>query len=197
MTRLPVVFALSLALILPSGNALAQTTAEDRAAMAAATKIFDDMARSSGQLHASTSQTKTPKSDSTFRQTIPMFRKATDNFRQAISGDTDLKEPVRSVNKLIDPLTDYLKAIKLKPTGVDPGEFKDFTHKDLAWETLTTAERVDNNLQISDILLRRIRESGATSIQAMEFFTTIHSDLTRLKWLSAKLASSKPPAKAR
>jgi hypothetical protein len=71
-------------------------------------------------------------------------------------------------------------------------EFREFTKKDLELETRTTAERVDNNLQRADHFLKSSHGTGAISLTTMEFFTEIHGDLTRLKWLAAKLAALKP-----
>jgi hypothetical protein len=183
-----------LALAFGCSAAAAQTTTDvdSQANLNRAVEIFDNMAKSSAQLHASSVQPKMPKSDSQFLGAIPKFRRATDVFRQAISTETDLKEPIRNVNKLIDPFTDYFKAMKLTTPAVDSAQFKDYTQKELTWETLTTAERVDNNLQRANHFLKSSRGTGTISLTTMEFFTEIHEDLTRLKWLATKLSAYKP-----
>jgi hypothetical protein len=195
MSRSQLLVRVCLALTFGCSAATAQTTGgvDSQENLNKAIEIFDNMAKSSAQLHASTMQPKMPKvSDNQFLGAIAKFRRATDTFRQAIGTETDLKEPIRNVSKLIEPFTDYFKAMKLTAPAVDPAEFKEFTKKELEWETLTTAERVDNNLQRANHFLKSSRTTGAISVTTMEFFTEIHGDMTRLKWLAAKLAGHKP-----
>jgi hypothetical protein len=194
MSRSRLAIQVCLAFAFGCSAAAAQTTsdADSQANLNRAIKIFDDMAKSSAQLHASATQSRMPKSDSQFLGAIPKFRRATDVFRQAISTETDLREPIRNVNKLIDPFTDYFKAMKLATPAVDAAEFKEYTQKELEWETLTTAERVDNNLQRANHFLKSSRGTGTISLTTMEFFTEIHGDLARLKWLANKLSAYKP-----
>lgn len=195
MSRSQLIVPVFLAFTLGCSAAAAQTTGEvdPQANLNQAIRIFDNMEKSSAQLHASTMRPKMPKvSDNQLLGAIPKFRRATDVFRQAISTETDLKEPIRNVSKLIDPFTDYFKAMKLATPSVDSEEFKGYTQKELTWETLTTAERVDNNLQRANLYLKSSRASGTISLTAMEFFTEIHGDLVRLKWLANRLAAYKP-----
>ena len=104
-----------------------------------------------------------------------------------MGSEKNLKHSLKNLSKLIKPLMDYFKTLKLKPTAVDPAEFKEYSAKELEWETLTTAERVDNNLQRANLLLRRSDRTNETSITAMEFLRDIDGDLARLRWLAAHL----------
>src|SRR5215510_6153119 len=75
----------------------------------------------SEQLHESTRpHPKEDKSSGDFLVTIPRFREATENLRAALDTDDDLKHHIRNLDKLIKPITDYLKPMKLKPAPVDP-----------------------------------------------------------------------------
>jgi len=135
---------------------------------------------------------KEDKSSGDFLVTIPRFQEATENLRMALGTDNDAKRHIRTLDKLIKPFTDYLKPMKLKPAPVDPASFKEYSRKDLEWETLTTAERIDNNLQRAKFFVSDTAKTGAVTIQTMEFFADMHTDLTRLKWLTNKLTGAPP-----
>jgi hypothetical protein len=155
--------------------------------LARTTLEFDKIEANSKALHDSLTREKRPKSSNGFITTVPKFRRATEDFRRAISEEDDVKRAAQNVAKLIGPLKDYFDALKLKGKPVDSAEFKEFSQKELNWEALTTAERIDNDLQRAQILLLRTDRSGATSIKTMEFFMGIQSDFARLKWLSGKV----------
>jgi hypothetical protein len=131
------------------------------------------------------------KESAEFISAIPRFRQATEDLRVAVGTQGALKESVRNLDKLIKPFTDYLKGIKLKPSPVDPADFQNYSREELEWETLTTAERIDNNLQRAKFLVIDSDETGTVSITTIQLLADIHSDLTRLKWLNGKLASSR------
>jgi len=154
------------------------------------TKEFDVLLANSERLRRSTASQQPQKTNAEFLQIIPRFRKATEDFRTTMGTGHDVRTALRDLKKLIGPLADYLDAMKLKP-HVDAQEFKDYTNKDLTWEALTTAERVDNNLQRARLLMRETARSGSVSIATMEFYTSIQTDLARLKSLADRVESSK------
>ena len=181
----------------PTAQAAAERAVREKAAadFKASKDIFDAMQRNSAELHRSTlRRDPVPVSVGPFRMTVPKFREATESFRAAISSEKDLKNSVRDVTRSVKPVEDYFNTLKLKPKPVDRSEFKDYSQKELNWETLSTAERIDNSLQEADILLQRISKTGATSIQVIEFFMGIHSDIARFKWLAEKVEPLKKQA---
>jgi hypothetical protein len=117
---------------------------------------------------------------------IREFRDATSVLRQTISGTDDLKQPLKDLEKAMKPIGEYFEELKLKAKPVSTEEFKDYSPKDILWETLTTAERIDNNLQLAKTLLQRSQSSNTVSIQAMLFYENLHSEFARLRWLANK-----------
>jgi hypothetical protein len=189
---LPVVAPLTFA----CATALAQDSSTDsnrEPLLSDTVKEFDRITANSEEVHESARpRAKEDKSSGDFLVSIPRFREATESLRMALGTDNDPKHHIRTLDKLIKPFTDYLKPMKLRPAPVDPASFKEYSRKDLEWETLTTAERIDNNLQRARSFVRDTAQTGAVTIQTMEFFADMHNDLTRLKWLTNKLTGTRP-----
>jgi len=152
-------------------------------------RTFDQMQSNSRQLHDSTLIRRPGKSILPVLLAIPEFRKATATLRDAVGAKADLREPVRSIGKLLKPFDDYFDDLKMKVPPVNDAEFKDLTGNDFIWESLTTAERIDNNLQLSLLLLSESERSGAMSIKTMQFLNEIQSDMTRFRWLAERVSS--------
>ena len=128
--------------------------------------------------------------------TIPLFREATARYREALGLEPDVRTHAKGIEKLISPLDDYFDTMKFKRPAVDLSEYAEISPADLAWETLTMAERVDNNLQIVRQLVQQSEREGVIDIKTLEFFGQIQDDLSRLKWLASR-ASEKPPSDKR
>lgn len=171
-------------------QALSQTDPNSQPSMSETVREFDRMMSNSEQLRRSTlPSSKTPPSIRPVLVAIPEFRKATADLREAVSTQKNMRVPLQSLEKLIKPFAEYFKDLNLKPAAPDAQEFKGYSQKDLVWETLTTAERVDNNLQIANRLLIESNRSSEISIKAMQFFGGIDTDLKRLKLLADKVES--------
>jgi hypothetical protein len=132
-----------------------------------------------------------PKSILPVLAAIPQFRQATADFRDAVGAQQNMRVPLQSLQKLIKPFAEYFKDLKLKSSAPDIQELKTYSPKELVWETLTTAERVDNNLQIANRLLRESNQTGAVTIKTLQFYAEIDSDLKRLKWLADKVSAQR------
>ena len=79
----------------------------------------------------------------------------------------------------------------MKRDPVNLSEYKDLSATDLAWETLTTAERVDNSLQMASLIIEKSQREGAIDIRALQFFGEIQDDLSRLRWLAARMSETR------
>jgi hypothetical protein len=196
MRKIRLILALNVAAAVWCGPAHGQTNSSTQPAtpqpsMADTVREFDRMLANSDQLHRSTLPTsKAPKSVAPVLSAIPQFRKATAELREAVGAQQNVRLPLQSLGKLIKPFSEYFKELNLKPRAPDVQELKGYTQKDLLWETLTTAERVDNNLQIANKLIRESNNSGAISIKAMQFYLEIDTDLKRLKLLADKVQTN-------
>jgi hypothetical protein len=123
-----------------------------------------------------------------FLATVPEFREATAQFRDALGFALDTRKPIKVLEKLIGPLRDYFSGLKMKRDPVNLSEYKDLSATNLAWETLTTAERVDNSLQMASLIIEQSQRDGSIHIKSLEFFGEIHDDLNRLRWLADRMS---------
>lgn len=146
------------------------------------------MMSNSEQLHRSTLRSgRVPRSFSPILDAIPQFRQATAELREAVGSQKSAREPLKDIEKLIKPVAEFFKDLNLKSPAPDVQEIKSYSQKDLLWETLTTAERIDNNLQVAGKLILASEHSGSTSIKTMQFYIEIESDLKRLKLLADRV----------
>jgi hypothetical protein len=120
---------------------------------------------------------------------IPEFRKATTAFRDAVGANADLREPIREFQKLFKPFDEYFDDLKMRVPQLNEADFKDFSGNDFIWESLTTAERIDNNLQVSLLLLRESERSGSISIKTLQLMKQIQNDMVRFRWLADRASS--------
>jgi hypothetical protein len=122
-----------------------------------------------------------------FIKTLEEFREAITQYREAMDRDEGLDKRAKEIQKHIGDLMDYLKDANVKAEEFDESEFADFSLKELAWETLTTAERTDNDLRLVLRVLDAAARENAITIQALQFFRVVQGDLQRLKWLTSKV----------
>jgi hypothetical protein len=147
------------------------------------------------ELHKSTlPHAKKPIDISPMLKGIREFRDATSALRENISGTQDIRQPIKDLEKAMKPIADYFEDLKLRAKPVTTAEFKGYSEKDMLWETLTSAETIDNNLQIARKLIANSQRTQSVTIQAMLFYESIHSDLARLKWLASKAQQPKAPS---
>jgi hypothetical protein len=123
---------------------------------------------------------------SRFYAAVPEFRAATAAYRDAIGLNPDLSKTIKALERLIDPLREYLESVSAKPTAADHSDLKELSPKELIWETLTTAETIDNNLQIARRAVQQSDRDGTMSIKLLQFFVEIQSDLNRLRYLASR-----------
>lgn len=196
MNRLEFAFLAGLFFNGACGAALAQAVnaPSTQPPLSQTVREFDQLLSNSEELHRTATRGRVRRDPESmeFLNTIPRFRQATENLRLAVGEQDNLKGALRQIGKLTKPFTNYLKAFNLKASPVNKEEFREYSWKELEWETLTTAERVDNNLQRANLLLRETDATETISITTIQLLSDIHSDLARLKWLSGRLASSRP-----
>jgi hypothetical protein len=151
-------------------------------------KAFDRMAEEARRQPTMVSRSSLDSSErQKFFETVKQFRQATTQYREAIGLNPDIKKPVRDIERLIDPLKSYFNHLKVKGTTVDRSEYADLSQKDLAWEALTLAETIDNNLQVAQRIVSRSDRDGVVDIKSLQFFGDIQNDLTRLTFLTSKI----------
>ena len=185
-----ILFAVSLTILrVPVVMAQTSTDPAQSRKMSETVPEFDRIQTKSQQLNESTIMGRRGKSILPVLLAIPEFRKATEGFRSAVGTKGDLRNPVRNIEKLLKPFDDYFENLKMTVPPVKEADFKEFNGNDLIWETLTIAERIDNNLQISLLLLQDSERSGAISIKTMQFLNEIQIDMTRFKWLADRVNS--------
>lgn len=122
-----------------------------------------------------------------FVKTLEEFRQSITQYREALDQEQGLDKRAKEIQKHIGDLMDFLKEADVKDGEFDKSEFADFSPKELAWETLTTAERTDNDLRLVLRLLDMAARENVITIQAIQFFRVVQTDLQRLKWLTSKV----------
>jgi hypothetical protein len=116
-----------------------------------------------------------------FRQSIPRFRAATDEYRWAVSLDSKLDKPLKNIAAQADVMLRYLSLTKVKHPPPDAAEFKDYSQAELVWETLNSAERIGTYLDLAVAVERQDIVAPAM----LEFMYRLDGELLRLKWLTA------------
>ena len=122
-----------------------------------------------------------------FFEAVPQFRAATAEYREGISLGRDLTKPLKAIEKLIEPLREYFTGVNASAAPVDLSGFQQLPLKELLSETLTTAETVDNNLQVAFRAVQQSERDGIMDIKVLQFFSEIQDDLTRLRFLTSKI----------
>jgi len=116
-----------------------------------------------------------------FRMAVPKFRAATEEYRWNMSMNGKLDKSLKNLEAQSDILLRYLNAAKMNHPRPDAQEFKGFSQSELAWETLSTAERIASFLDLAVAVERK----NVVAAQTLEFLYTLNGELLRLKWLTA------------
>jgi hypothetical protein len=122
-----------------------------------------------------------------FLLAVPQFRQAVTTYREAVSLESSLKDSLKGLDRFVDLFKEYFKATRVDLPALDKTEFNSFSKKELVWETLTTAERVDGDLRQ---VLKQLQEANATntlSIETVIFMRDLHGDVLRLEMLLSKV----------
>jgi hypothetical protein len=122
-----------------------------------------------------------------FMLAVPQFRQAVTSYREAISVDGSLKESLKGLDRFVDLFKEYFKATHVDIPALDKTEFNGFSKKDLVWETLTTAERVDGDLLVAMKQLQEASVTNTVSIDNVIFMRDLHGDVLRLETLLSKV----------
>jgi len=122
-----------------------------------------------------------------FMQAVPQFRQAVTTYRDAIGAEGALKESVKGLDRFVDLFKEYFKVTHVDLPAIDKTEFSTFSKKDLVWETLTTAERIDADLRLAVKHLEEANSTNTLSIETVIFMRDLHGDVLRLEMLLSKV----------
>jgi len=122
-----------------------------------------------------------------FMMAVPQFRQAVTTYREAVGLEGSLKEPLKGIDRFVDLFKEYFKATHVDLPVLDKTEFNSFSKKDLVWETLTTAERVDGDLRLALKQLREANSTNTLSIETVIFMRDLHGEVLRLEMLLSKV----------
>ena len=131
---------------------------------------------------------KTPSAlDRDFVAAVPDFRDAVTRYRDAMGTEQPFKNAIKDLNRFVDRFKVYFKQTHIDAMPLDKTEFKDFSRKDLIWETLTSAERIDGNLRLAAIQIQAATKTNTLSLESMVLMRDLATDLQRLEFLLSKL----------
>jgi len=122
-----------------------------------------------------------------FMQAVPQFRQAVTTYRDAIGAEGALKESVKGLDRFVDLFKEYFKVTHVDLPVIDKTEFSTFSKKDLVWETLTTAERIDADLRLAVKHLQEANSTNTLSIETVVFMRDLHGEVLRLEMLLSKV----------
>jgi hypothetical protein len=122
-----------------------------------------------------------------FMAAVPQFRRAVTSYREALSLNGSLKDSLKELDRFVDLFKEYFKTTHVDLPVMDKTEFNGFSKKDLAWETLTTAERVDGDLRLAARQLQEANTTNTLSIETVVFMRDLHGDVLRLETLLSKV----------
>ena len=126
------------------------------------------------------------EADRNFISRVPQFRTAVEHYRTSIGLEQTAKS-LKEMDRLVDAFNTYFEQTRVDAPAVDVSEFRDFSRKELLWETLTTAERVDNKLRKAALLVYDAQVSNITTVPSMLFLRNLHGELRRLDLLISKV----------
>ena len=122
-----------------------------------------------------------------FITAVPQFRRAVASYREAISLNGSLKDPLKTIERYVDLFKTYFKSTRVDAPIVDKTEFKTFSRKDLIWESLTAAERMDTQLRQAVMQMQDAISTETVSIETVIFMRDLHGDLLRFDLLLSKV----------
>jgi len=125
--------------------------------------------------------------DRNFVAQVPQFRKALEQYREAVAVDKSSTKPLKELDRYVHSFNAYFKQTHTDAPEADPSEFIGLTKTDLLRETLTTAERVDSKLPQAVTLVQKASVSNIVTVQTMSFLRMLHGELRRLDFLISKL----------
>jgi hypothetical protein len=127
------------------------------------------------------------EADRNFLLRVPQFRAAVEKYRTSMGVDPSPTKSLKEIDRFVDAFKTYFEQTHVDAPVVDVAEFTDFSRKDLLWETLTSAERVDTQLRQAALLVNDARISNVTTVKSMLFLRTLHGEIRRLDLLISKV----------
>jgi hypothetical protein len=132
-----------------------------------------------------------------FQTALSSFRESITKYREALGFEVPTDKLIKDVEKPTGALMDFIESAGVKTPKIDFSEFSDLSIKEIEWETLTTAERADNNLRIVGTVLDQSQRENSITIQALEFMREVQGDLVRLRWLIDRMEDLRSQAPRR
>ena len=117
------------------------------------------------------------------RTALRAFQIATEQLAMAIPLKAKLKDPAGKIRQNSDAFLDFIrKRTKVRPR-FEPGELKEFTASQLAWEALTSAERTIPNLAA----VVQSQDAVTVDVGFLLSLSKLELELLRLKWMFGKV----------
>ncbi|HET9219377.1 MAG TPA: hypothetical protein VFR18_20490 [Terriglobia bacterium] len=183
-----VVFGCLLVTLL-QGTGLAQDPAkqDQQRRIELSRELFVDTQKQNARMGLETAPKSSLRIEREFINAVPHFRHAVARYREAISLNSSLKDPLKSIERYVDLFKTYFKSTRVDAPDVDKGEFNTFSRKDLLWESLTTAERMDTQLRLAVLQMQEAITTETVSIDTVLFMRDLHGDLLRFDLLLSKV----------
>jgi hypothetical protein len=122
-----------------------------------------------------------------FMSAVPQFRGAVATYREAVSLNSSLKDSVKAIERYVDLFKNYFKTTRVDAPLVDKATFKTLSQKEVVWEALTIAERMDTQLRLAVMQMQDASVTDTVSIDTVLFMRELHGDLLRLDLLLSRV----------
>jgi hypothetical protein len=117
-----------------------------------------------------------------FQNALRDFATANTDFRESL-GTKSVKRQASTMAKSTGTFLDYIKLLIKERVKLDTSEFRDFSEKELAWEALTTAERILPHLQ--SLLVGE--DQMTVDVRFLKSLAELQKDLLRLQWMARRI----------
>ena len=111
------------------------------------------------------------------------FALASEDFRQALGFKTSVKTPANKVGKNTSVFLGLMEAFNKKRQKLDTSEFNGMTESELGWEAITTAERIQPQLEA----IVTSDSETTVDVKFLESFSSLEKELLRLQWMVRRL----------
>jgi len=150
-------------------------------------EIFVDAQRESARASVEAPPKSPLRIEREFINAVPQFQRAVATYREAITVNSSIKDPLKTIERYVELFKTYFKSTRIDAPLVDKTQFNALSRKDLISETLSVAERMDAQLRQAVEQMQEAITTETVSIDTVIFMRDLHGDLLRFDLLLSKV----------
>jgi len=114
-----------------------------------------------------------------FNNALRTFDDSRHQLETALGLESSLKEPAKGLEKSSGIILRFVKDLHKRRARFNSAEFRAYKSSDLAWEVLTTSERIAP--QLGELMEEK--NAGQVDVRFLQALIKLEEDLLRLQWL--------------